>query len=442
MNSSSFSSDPGVWFACLSPSQEQIMQQRIQEPMSWEDVSMNINTRTNKSRASATSSFDDDTLSNYDNRMEDFHDSSSNSNNNSNSNHMRQTTTTTKITSPTNPNLKDSDVLLEDDMLRSVDQLLGEDEDDFQLFEEMDLHSYNNRPRARSSGRRVMCKFFLNGTCKAGDQCRFSHGEEFVSSPISVPPRLHRTSSTSSVGSNHSSSGGNKYCKFYEHGYCRNAACTYIHDPSRVNYDGPMSNSLGGGGGGSNRSSMSFSPQMMYMMENSSPVYHSPVQDRSYHYPNTGSMPDSPATSPPPFMSSSYPGYGDQLSDYSSEYAQALLQQQQLQQQLQQSDAYDTEKVCPFYLKGECRYGERCRNLHIRLSTNKKKLDPASLERMAKIPCKYFRQGVCPFGNMCYFSHETVEETDDNIHSQSPIKVTYNFGQSDDLHETKATESN
>lgn len=78
-----------------------------------------------------------------------------------------------------------------------------------------------------------------------------------------------------------------------------------------------------------------------------------------------------------------------------------------------QKSSDDESKVCPFYLKGECRYGERCRNLHIRLSTNKKKFDLNALERMSRIPCKYHRQGVCPFGSMCYFNHAIVDEEEE-----------------------------
>ena len=201
------------------------------------------------------------------------------------------------------------------------------------------------------------------------------------------------------------------------------------------------------GSAGSNRSSFSFSPQMSYMdtyasnMQASAAAYQSPVQDRPYqfspqHMYNTTTTTNttsdfSPGASPSYRSPPTYPNFGD---EYHTEYSPTNYNQSD-----DNADCSDSDnKVCPFYLKGECRYGERCRNLHIRLSTNKKKLDNASLERMSKIPCKYFRQGVCPFGSMCYFSHEIVDNEDEfnNNIAGTPEKVIY---ESEDQ-EAKATE--
>lgn len=242
----------------------------------------------------------------------------------------------------------DMHIHFEDDVLRSVDQLLegGDNEDDSMIIDyEYPLKQYVNSSstnRKRNSTRQVMCKFFLNGTCKAGDRCRFSHGAT-QTDPIPIS-RSRRKSSTSSTSSNHSTDSRLKYCKFYEQGHCKNTACHFAHDPSRTTLQ----------------------------------------QD---YKDSSGSTCDS--LSPPPY---------------------------ELEEEETESD---NAKVCPFYLKGECRYGDRCRNLHIRQTANKKKYDQITLERMAKTPCKYNRQGVCPFGALCYFSHEPTDEQD--IESYSSV---------------------
>jgi hypothetical protein len=336
----SFSSDPGVWFACLSPSQEQIIQQRILEPMSWDELNQYSLLNRYRSMSDAVS-----TCSSEDIDRRQHHHQIENEN-------------------------EDDNVTFGDDIVRSVDQLLeGEELDDINSSIQFEMDLNNNVSINKEHKRRVRCKFFQKGTCKAGDKCRFAHEIDIPSTPpaLMVP---RRTLSTSSVGSN----GVTRYCKFYEQGNCKNSNCTFMHDPSRVgsNFD--------------NLSALSSVPSptnllnTSYYMDHS--MHYSP-QDYTVHYM------DSPSTSPVVFHMNHSFSSSDGGNTVSSD---------------------EETKVCPFYLKGECRYGDRCRNLHVRSNMNKKKMDLQSLERMRRIPCKYHRQGVCPFGNTCYFNHEMVDE--------------------------------
>jgi hypothetical protein len=123
-------------------------------------------------------------------------------------------------------------------------------------------------------------------------------------------------------------------------------------------------------------------------------VYQSPVfQQHQWRSPESYQSPSAPlSTSLPEFSPSTSPP----LSDSSASSGQDS----------------NTPKVCPFFLKGDCRYGDRCRNMHVKLTpnvSNKKKLiNEESLEKFSRIPCKYYRQGHCPFGDACYYLHSDI----------------------------------
>ncbi|KAF5394735.1 hypothetical protein PHET_10463 [Paragonimus heterotremus] len=60
-------------------------------------------------------------------------------------------------------------------------------------------------------------------------------------------------------------------------------------------------------------------------------------------------------------------------------------------------------QICTFYLKNRCVYGDQCLNLHIRQAPTNISLSKSSSE----IPCKFFAQGYCRWGQKCRFSHES-----------------------------------
>jgi len=51
--------------------------------------------------------------------------------------------------------------------------------------------------------------------------------------------------------------------------------------------------------------------------------------------------------------------------------------------------------VCPFYMAGQCRYGNNCRDLHPLTIYDPKDIDI----------CPYFLKGYCKFGDNCNFRH-------------------------------------
>jgi len=303
-----------------------------------------------------------------------------------------------QITSPSN-------ITSDHDLLRSVDQLLLDDgtDDGGDIFEFDMGDAYNSSLYNTPPGmgrlpyrRRVTCKFFQNGNCKAGNKCRFSHDlspqSQIIqqqqqqqqqqqttpikhSSNLSTSPQVNSTmSSRFSVSSMSSPYGvtanGTKYCKYYVNGFCRNAEnCPYMHIDQQQLIQ--LNTSF----------DQTYSPPHYYQQQQytqfQSPMATIPNLSSSLPMPHTEF---SPGTSPP-------------LSDSSSSSGQDSNQ----------------PKVCPFFLKGDCRYGERCRNMHVKLTTgvgNKKKLiNEESLEKFSKIPCKYYRQGHCPFGDSCYYLH-------------------------------------
>jgi hypothetical protein len=98
--------------------------------------------------------------------------------------------------------------------------------------------------------------------------------------------------------------------------------------------------------------------------------------------------------------------------------AEAEAQPEQ-QQQPEQTDTSKKRKVedgetadCKFYLKGACKFGERCRNKHDKKqrvngdSPAIKILEPAipGVDQ-GREPCKWLKRGVCKFGARCRNAH-------------------------------------
>lgn len=76
------------------------------------------------------------------------------------------------------------------------------------------------------------------------------------------------------------------------------------------------------------------------------------------------------------------------------------------------STALSTQQVCQFFKKGECKFGDKCRNIHLK---NKSKIDEQSRKKLKGIRCRF---GVnCPFGHECYYFH--TESDFDDTHSSN-----------------------
>ncbi|EFC42912.1 makorin RING zinc-finger protein [Naegleria gruberi] len=65
------------------------------------------------------------------------------------------------------------------------------------------------------------------------------------------------------------------------------------------------------------------------------------------------------------------------------------------------------QQVCQFFKKGECKFGDKCRNIHLK---NKSKIDEQSRKKLKSIRCRF---GVnCPFGHECYYYHTEADFED------------------------------
>lgn len=58
-------------------------------------------------------------------------------------------------------------------------------------------------------------------------------------------------------------------------------------------------------------------------------------------------------------------------------------------------------KECKFYVKGHCRYGDKCKFKH-----SESDIESASVNSMKSIICKYYLHGRCNFGQTCKFKHD------------------------------------
>jgi hypothetical protein len=62
-------------------------------------------------------------------------------------------------------------------------------------------------------------------------------------------------------------------------------------------------------------------------------------------------------------------------------------------------DTQDKQRVCLFFLKGNCLFGDKCDHLH-----------PTQIDAQIReqIPlCKFYQQGRCKFGDKCLHRHDT-----------------------------------
>jgi len=62
------------------------------------------------------------------------------------------------------------------------------------------------------------------------------------------------------------------------------------------------------------------------------------------------------------------------------------------------------QQICQFFKKGECKFGDKCRNIHIK---KKSKLDEQTRKKLKGIRCRF---GInCPFGAECYYYHSDAD---------------------------------
>lgn len=289
---------------------------------------------------------------------------------------------------------------------------------------------YKTPPKNRPQQPILICKFFADfGICKAGDACRFSHDENLLqttsvtfsepyppktpSPPMLTPPHqqgMYNNSSTLliqpipdyspttitpsspiTIGSTTSSkSSGGKYCRFYQQGFCRNAeSCPFLHVPAN---GAPISSS----------NNNSTSPPSSF---NSPPV----AQVLTYQFPSH-SLPSPMQNSNETIMVSPRILNRAQRSSSMNNTTPTMVSTPTTM-----STSNDSNKVCPFFLKGECKFGDRCRYSHPKqallrknsLHKERQLLSEESLRKFSQIPCKYYTtQGSCPFGDQCFYKHD------------------------------------
>ncbi|KAK2724260.1 uncharacterized protein LOC136032911 [Artemia franciscana] len=101
----------------------------------------------------------------------------------------------------------------------------------------------------------------------------------------------------------------------------------------------------------------------------------------------------------------------------------------------QATEVEKNQPICVFYKKNSCRYGDLCWNKHdthdkvkeerksnicdalnIDSTNNQTKQNDKSTELEAKKPsCFYFKRACCPYGDICWFSHDNPLKKNDNI---------------------------
>jgi hypothetical protein len=63
------------------------------------------------------------------------------------------------------------------------------------------------------------------------------------------------------------------------------------------------------------------------------------------------------------------------------------------------------KKMCTFFLKGECKFGDTCKFSHIINTTKECDICDIDVE-----PCFFYLEGNCKYGDKCKFNHMTVKE--------------------------------
>eukprot|EP00761_Pharyngomonas_kirbyi_P012984 gb/GECH01013011.1/.p1 GENE.gb/GECH01013011.1/~~gb/GECH01013011.1/.p1 ORF type:complete len:636 (+),score=158.98 gb/GECH01013011.1/:1-1908(+) len=246
-------------------------------------------------------------------------------------------------------------------------------------------HNHSNY-RGRSN---TICKFFIQGNCKAGDNCKFSHDISIRGSPSSRSPSISPLQSlspgmeyssfvsddtqsleSSTSGSNGSNSNNQSICKFFLQGYCRKGdRCPFKHELSKSS-EPP------------HRGSPQSSPLQTQNLVDTGDFDSS----RSFEFP----LDNNP---------------------YNNEDVEKSKNRE--------SPGEEQIKICPFFINGECRYGGKCRFLHLNLDPSDErriKLAEESKRKQSTIPCKHFDfgKGICPYGEECYFVHVDLTDGDAN----------------------------
>ncbi|KAH9022022.1 hypothetical protein EDB85DRAFT_393934 [Lactarius pseudohatsudake] len=79
--------------------------------------------------------------------------------------------------------------------------------------------------------------------------------------------------------------------------------------------------------------------------------------------------------------------------------------------------------TCPYFVKGTCRFGDRCRWSH-RLATEAQ--TPPSRPFAVPKPCKFFPKGRCNKGENCPFGHtvsnSVMFDSVDTLHRPVPMR--------------------
>jgi len=96
-------------------------------------------------------------------------------------------------------------------------------------------------------------------------------------------------------------------------------------------------------------------------------------------------------------------------------------------------DVVKTEKnVCSYFLMNNCKYGKKCKDLHLASYASKAKTEPPKKKRVGEtkkeVPfCTHFQQGICLYGNSCFKRHVMPllrEETFATTSANKPKKKT------------------
>jgi len=67
---------------------------------------------------------------------------------------------------------------------------------------------------------------------------------------------------------------------------------------------------------------------------------------------------------------------------------------------------------CPFFEEGYCKYGNMCFNVHKKVKKEKK---PKPTEEQHKVICDHFQKGVCAYGDTCWKVHEQAHVTQEVV---------------------------
>ena len=88
------------------------------------------------------------------------------------------------------------------------------------------------------------------------------------------------------------------------------------------------------------------------------------------------------------------------------------------------------DKICEFYEKGECWFGNKCKNKHRRgdQQTRNKEIASGTKWDKKKVECRFYKKGNCRKGQKCEFLHKK-EGTEMNQKERSGCKAKCRYGQ-------------